>query len=306
MDYVECVTFSLEVGVFFLLQSFWNYLSNTVAKKSFMSSFEFKFYIVWALASMAMFPVLQWVYRNDISKREAIPQLAYGVEDMNIAISIVLASYAISVIILCIDGLTSMVINTNKFAVDCLMANLNVCVIFLWLCLISIFHSRPQYSKAATESSNSRSSFQYSNNPRTHQASEFKSKNTTYTIDETTKGMDDLSPDGKYIVSGTIEDPYSNQPVMFSMMDSSAIKQQKQHHVQVNDIPLQGMSPHSMSPPPPPSMQHHDSFRVDMHPNYEPISPNRARPSWEHSMSQSGQDQIIDDWLWQSPERRNP
>lgn len=29
---------------------------------------------------MAMFPVLQWVYRNDVAKREIIPQLAYGLE----------------------------------------------------------------------------------------------------------------------------------------------------------------------------------------------------------------------------------
>lgn len=29
---------------------------------------------------MAMFPVLQWFYRNDVSKREGIPQLAYGLE----------------------------------------------------------------------------------------------------------------------------------------------------------------------------------------------------------------------------------
>lgn len=27
-----------------------------------------------------MFPILQWVFRNDVSKREGIPQLAYGIE----------------------------------------------------------------------------------------------------------------------------------------------------------------------------------------------------------------------------------
>lgn len=80
MDYVECITFSLQTGALFLMQSFWNYLSNTYARKSFMGSLEFKFYILWALASMAMFPILQWVYRNDVNKREGIPQLAYGCE----------------------------------------------------------------------------------------------------------------------------------------------------------------------------------------------------------------------------------
>jgi hypothetical protein len=29
---------------------------------------------------MAMFPILQWVFRNDVNKREGIPQLAYGIE----------------------------------------------------------------------------------------------------------------------------------------------------------------------------------------------------------------------------------
>ena len=178
MDYVECVTFSLQVGVFFLMQSFWNYLSNTVAKKSFMSSFEFKFYIFWALGSMAMFPILQWVFRNDVNKREGIPQLAYGIEalitsllgvrshlrfrriialtqrnnsknnkaiasrlsyfkDMNVLISIILFSYASSLIILCSDGLTdNKIINTNKFATDLIIANANICTVFLLLLLV--------------------------------------------------------------------------------------------------------------------------------------------------------------------------
>lgn len=33
---------------------------------------------------MAMFPVLQWVYRNDITKREGVPQLAYGIEGIKL------------------------------------------------------------------------------------------------------------------------------------------------------------------------------------------------------------------------------
>ncbi|ORY99061.1 hypothetical protein BCR43DRAFT_435997 [Syncephalastrum racemosum] len=80
MDYMQCVTFSFHTSVFFLMQCFWNYLSNNVAKKSFMSSFEFKFYILWALGSMAMFPVLQWRFRNDELLSEVVPQFAYGGE----------------------------------------------------------------------------------------------------------------------------------------------------------------------------------------------------------------------------------
>ncbi|KAK4515897.1 uncharacterized protein ATC70_010855 [Mucor velutinosus] len=147
MDYVECVNLSMQTGVFFLLQCFWNYLSNTVAKKSFMSSWEFKFYIFWALGSVAVFPILQWYYRNDESLRETAPQLAYSIEvlitsllgirsdrrfrrilnisrnlkhggaaiveklayfkDMNIYLTTVLFFYALSLGTLCVDGLTA-------------------------------------------------------------------------------------------------------------------------------------------------------------------------------------------------------
>ncbi|OAD69761.1 hypothetical protein PHYBLDRAFT_148951 [Phycomyces blakesleeanus NRRL 1555(-)] len=146
IDYVECITFSLQTGVFCLLQCFWNYLSNSVAKKTFMGSNEFKLYIIWAIASMAVFPFLQWWYRNDVLKREAVPQLAYSCEvlilvilgirshfrflriikishktqnanspvvikmtyfkDMNIILTISMLSYGGSLMILCADGLT--------------------------------------------------------------------------------------------------------------------------------------------------------------------------------------------------------
>lgn len=160
-----------------------------------------------ALGSMAMFPILQWVFRNDVSKREGIPQLAYGVEgtvhthrkrererssstvpmwkylinklvalitsllgvrshfrfkriialshrnngasnkaivtrlayfkDMNVLISIILFFYAASFIVLCSDGLTDhKIINSNKFATDTIIANVNICTVFLWLLLV--------------------------------------------------------------------------------------------------------------------------------------------------------------------------
>ncbi|KAI7870783.1 hypothetical protein BDF14DRAFT_1943585, partial [Spinellus fusiger] len=180
MDYIECVTFSFQTGVFFLMQCFWNYLSNAVAKKSFMTSFEFKFYIFWAMVSMAMFPILQWTYRYNKLYSEVVPQLAYGIEilftallgvrshfrfsrmigfafhstnssgviiklsyfrDMNLLLTVSLLSYGASFVILCADGLTeSRVINQNKFASDTLIANANLCSIFIWLLFISIFH----------------------------------------------------------------------------------------------------------------------------------------------------------------------
>lgn len=153
-----------------------------------------------------MFPILQWVFRNDVNKREGIPQLAYGIEgtvhthidqvvrlpceyishsltqkkkalitsllgvrshfrfrriialsqrnnnsasnkaiasrlayfkDMNVLISIILFCYAASFIILCSDGLTEhKIINTNKFATDLIIANVNICTVFLLLLLV--------------------------------------------------------------------------------------------------------------------------------------------------------------------------
>lgn len=100
MDYVECVNLSMQAGVLILLQCFWNYLSNTVAKRSFMTSLEFKFYIFWyiilptivtnlivnvffydyrAIGSIATFPALQYNYRNNEILRETVPLLAYSV-----------------------------------------------------------------------------------------------------------------------------------------------------------------------------------------------------------------------------------
>ncbi|KAI8640143.1 hypothetical protein BD408DRAFT_327933, partial [Parasitella parasitica] len=192
MDYVECVNLSMQTGVFFLLQCFWNYLSNTVAKKSFMGSWEFKFYIFWALGSVAVFPVLQWFYRNDEHLRETAPQLAYSIEvlitsllgirsnrrfrrilnisrnlkhggtaiaeklayfkDMNIYLTIVLFFYAVSLGLLCVDGLTAAkTINSNKFASDLLIANCNTASVLMWIIGISIFH--PRRSNAEIEAS---------------------------------------------------------------------------------------------------------------------------------------------------------
>ncbi|KAI8876419.1 hypothetical protein K501DRAFT_327044 [Backusella circina FSU 941] len=147
MDYVECVNLSMQTGVFFLMQCFWNYLSNSVAKKTFMGSMEFKFYIVWALCSVAVFPILQWRFREDVYMRETVPQFAYSVEilitailgirshrrfmriinisrnlktganaiverlayfrDMNAFLTIILFIYGTSLCILCVDGFTT-------------------------------------------------------------------------------------------------------------------------------------------------------------------------------------------------------
>ncbi|CAO3590509.1 unnamed protein product [Absidia cylindrospora] len=186
MDYVQCIAFSLETGLFFLVQCFWNYLSNTLAKKNFMSSFEFNFFVFWAISSMALFPVLQWYYRDDPLYREIVPQLAYSSETLitaflgirnnirfnrlintvkrnnvssgivnklnyfrecNNLICIVLFFYGGSFFILCIDGLTSsQVIAKSKIASDIIITNANVCVAFYYLLFISTFHPRRQFN----------------------------------------------------------------------------------------------------------------------------------------------------------------
>ncbi|KAL0089629.1 hypothetical protein F4703DRAFT_1914941 [Phycomyces blakesleeanus] len=45
-DYSLCIGFSLQTSTLLLLQCFWNYLANLVAGAKFMSSKEFKCYIV--------------------------------------------------------------------------------------------------------------------------------------------------------------------------------------------------------------------------------------------------------------------
>ncbi|KAI8391546.1 uncharacterized protein BYT42DRAFT_557249 [Radiomyces spectabilis] len=82
-DYSLCIGFSLQTGTLLLLQCFWNYLANSVAKASFMSSKEFLFYIAWTFISFITFPVLQYNFSRDIydpTWKEIMPELAYGIE----------------------------------------------------------------------------------------------------------------------------------------------------------------------------------------------------------------------------------
>ncbi|KAI8082967.1 uncharacterized protein BX664DRAFT_339512 [Halteromyces radiatus] len=147
MNYIQCITFSLQVSILLLLQCFWNYLSNTVAKHSFMSSKEFSLYIIFTIGSMAMFPVLQYFYKKT-ALEEVVPQTAYSCEilcvallgfrnhgrfnrlikvatgngkrsdvhvsdklayfrDMNLLLSVALVAFGGGIFILCIDGFTA-------------------------------------------------------------------------------------------------------------------------------------------------------------------------------------------------------
>ncbi|CAG8507039.1 2470_t:CDS:2, partial [Dentiscutata heterogama] len=79
INYILCANFSAQTCLLFLLQSFWNYLANNIAKTTFMGSFEFKSYIIYSIFSMALFPLLQWLFRYDTLYTEVVPQLAYGI-----------------------------------------------------------------------------------------------------------------------------------------------------------------------------------------------------------------------------------
>lgn len=117
-----------------------------------------------------------------------------------------------------------------------------------------------------------------------------------------------------------IEDPYSNQPVMFSMVD---VNQQQRYgspttNMSPQDIPMRSMNNNSTR------YTEEDSYSYD-----QTTAPHKVRrPSWERGndmselhmqpsspppppqlqqQQQSGQpgDQMVRDWLWQSPDRRN-
>lgn len=112
----------------------------------------------------------------------------------------------------------------------------------------------------------------------------------------------------------TIDDPYSNQPVMFSMVDVIQPSQKYGSPTRTNrqDIPMDSMSTNT---------RYTDK---DNHTYKQTTAPHKiGRPSWERGNdisdlhmqpsspltqqqqpSQPG-NQIEHDWLWQSPDRRN-
>ncbi|CAO3578211.1 unnamed protein product [Absidia cylindrospora] len=87
-NYSLCIGLSLQTGTLLLLQCFWNYLANSVAKASFMSSREFLFYIIWTFVSIIIFPVLQYNFSREVydpTYKEIMPELVYGFELLFVA-----------------------------------------------------------------------------------------------------------------------------------------------------------------------------------------------------------------------------
>jgi hypothetical protein len=71
--YTLACSLSLQNCAFFLLQAFWSYISKSVTKSSFMSSFEFKVYLVASCGAVVLFPTVQYLFRNDFVYREVVP-----------------------------------------------------------------------------------------------------------------------------------------------------------------------------------------------------------------------------------------
>ncbi|ORX62659.1 hypothetical protein DM01DRAFT_1403121 [Hesseltinella vesiculosa] len=176
--YIQSGAYSIESCLYFMLQCFWNYLSNAVAKKSFMSSFEFMSYIVWAIITLALFPILEWYYHFN-PKIEFILGIPYGgqvfitallgirthrrfarlvrnakqtganktviskltyFKDVNFLMMVCQFSYSSSFFVFCIDGMLDGPIAQNKFASDVILVNVNITALSLYVLFIAIFH----------------------------------------------------------------------------------------------------------------------------------------------------------------------
>ncbi|KAF9916657.1 hypothetical protein BX616_003186 [Lobosporangium transversale] len=77
--YTLACALALETCVFFLLQAFWSYISKSVTKSCFMTSFEFKVNIAASCIVVAIFPTVQYLFRNDFVYREVIPQMIFSI-----------------------------------------------------------------------------------------------------------------------------------------------------------------------------------------------------------------------------------
>ncbi|KAL9542690.1 hypothetical protein PS6_009664 [Mucor atramentarius] len=184
-EYSLVIGFSLQTGTLVLLQCFWNYLANSVAKRNFMSSKEFMFYICWTCSSFIIFPLLQYNFSRSIydpTIKEIIPEMVYGIaclgvvshfrfkkllrnsrdtpngrsitqkvlyfQEVNIVLSTVLCGHGTLLTILSCDGLTApKYLNIHKFWADFFICNINMCAVITWLCMILIFH--PKHNNSA-------------------------------------------------------------------------------------------------------------------------------------------------------------
>ncbi|KAI7889197.1 uncharacterized protein EV154DRAFT_424274, partial [Mucor mucedo] len=154
-DYSLCIGFSLQIGTLLLLQCFWKYLAKLVARATFMTSKEFKFYIIMTkcILELMLISMLGGVshfrfrkllsnsqYRNDA---QFITHKMKYFQDLNLLLSVALFIFSLCFIILSADGLTAKkTINMHKFAADFLICNINITCIIVWVIVILIFHPK--------------------------------------------------------------------------------------------------------------------------------------------------------------------
>ncbi|KAK9765377.1 hypothetical protein K7432_006340 [Basidiobolus ranarum] len=80
-------SFAFLTSSLFLLHSFWHFMVKTLTRMSFMSSLEFRLYLVYSFLSLALYPTLQFWYLHDTAKATVIPQFAFCAEGCFIVIS---------------------------------------------------------------------------------------------------------------------------------------------------------------------------------------------------------------------------
>jgi hypothetical protein len=92
----------------------------------------------------------------------------------------------------------------------------------------------------------------------------------------------------------TVDDPYNNQPVMFSMVDGGQNRYGTPtsllSSVGHTDVPMQNINPSGANVP-----QHHQYIDESHY-----VNPNNYYHDYHQAQSQK-----MNDWLWQTPDRRD-
>ncbi|KAG1047004.1 hypothetical protein G6F43_010528 [Rhizopus delemar] len=195
-----------------------------------------------------------------------------------------------------------MVINKSKFAMDVLIANTNVCTVYLLIILISIFHPRPQYAshdQSEITSSND-SNIQNTITSIGNDKSFARPVASAYSLNNTVSSS--FSSPTQQPRNMTIEDPYSNKPIMFSMMSAPL---QTQVELATSGIKVDASGSQKRDPQEEKNIytqsQPMSSHRLSLETNN---SYNISVSSEAHLNHQRGN--VAPDWFWGSVDRRNP
>ncbi|CAG8801866.1 22507_t:CDS:2, partial [Gigaspora rosea] len=125
INYILCANFSAQTCLLFLLQSFWNYLANNIAKTTFMGIVpQFAYGII--LLIIALLGVRShWRFTRLLRITRSANSSQLSIE-MNRYLTWGLFIGATSMIILCVDAFTPQkYINSHKFLQDLFLCHLN-------------------------------------------------------------------------------------------------------------------------------------------------------------------------------------